>query len=105
MLSVNGPYDVLWILKFVLISFQDIAIILALVCAGFECLICIISSIVSCRMARAAKKELFRQQSELFHVQVFGSKDVEIVMTKPKKNERKSISKKQESVSEPTPLW
>ena len=56
-------------------------------------------------MARAAKKELFRQQSELFHVQVFGSKDVEIVMTKPKKNERKSISKKQESVSEPTPLW
>ena len=58
-------------------------------------------------MARAAKKELFRQQSELFHVQVFGAKDVEIVMTKPKKNTKptKSLSKKQESISEATPLW
>ena len=84
--------------------FQDVAIILALVCAGFECLICVISSIVSCRMARAAKKELFRQQSELFHVQVFGAKDVEIVMTKPKKKQKKSLSEKQESVTEATPL-
>ena len=58
-------------------------------------------------MARAAKKELFRQQSELFHVQVFGAKDVEIVMTKPKKNKKgtKSLRERQDSISEVTPLW
>ncbi len=58
-------------------------------------------------MARAAKKELFQQRTQLFHVQVFGAKDVEIVMTKPSKKKRKKQKQTLETsleVDEATPL-
>ena len=72
---------------------KDTIIIVALGCAAVECLFCIISSFVSCRMARAAKKELFLQRTGTFHVQVFGSKDVEVVMTKNNKKKKKRQNK------------
>ncbi|CAH1790706.1 unnamed protein product [Owenia fusiformis] len=48
---------------------KDILIIIALVDAGAECLVCIISSFVSCRVAKLAKKELFKKREGTFHVQ------------------------------------
>ncbi|XP_074662878.1 transmembrane protein 196-like [Tubulanus polymorphus] len=57
----------------------DMLIVVALVATGAECLNCIISTIVSCRMAKAAKKELFKKRDGTFHVQVLGEKDVVIV--------------------------
>ncbi|XP_013398378.1 uncharacterized protein LOC106164882 [Lingula anatina] len=48
---------------------KDFLIIVALATAGTECLICIISSFVSCRVARAAKKELFKKREGTFSVQ------------------------------------
>ena len=69
---------------------KDILLLVSLGAAGFECIVCIISTIVSCRMAKAAKKELFKQREGTFHVQVLGEKAI-VVITKPlKKDKRKS---------------
>ncbi len=64
---------------------KDVLLLIALGDASLECLICIISSIVSCRMARAAKKELFARRAEKFYVQVLGQKDIEVIVTTYKK--------------------
>jgi hypothetical protein len=58
---------------------KDVLILVALGAAGFECLICAISSFVSCRLAKAAKKELQKKREETFHVQVVGEKDILVV--------------------------
>ncbi|XP_064621405.1 transmembrane protein 196-like isoform X2 [Lineus longissimus] len=50
----------------------DILIIIALVAAGLETLICMVSSFVSCRLAKAAKKEMFKKRDGTFHVQEHG---------------------------------
>ncbi|XP_064600843.1 transmembrane protein 196-like [Liolophura sinensis] len=47
---------------------KDVLIIIALVAAGTECIVCLISTIFSCRMAKAVKKELFKQRDGMFHV-------------------------------------
>ena len=60
----------------------DTLIIIALGAAGTECLFCVISSFVSCRMAHEAKKELFKKREGTFHVQVVGEKDI-VVVTRP----------------------
>jgi hypothetical protein len=64
---------------------KDIRILIALGDAGLEILICIISSIVSCRMAKAAKQELFAKRAEKWHVQVLGQKEIEVIVTAYKK--------------------
>ncbi|XP_064621402.1 transmembrane protein 196-like isoform X1 [Lineus longissimus] len=66
----------------------DILIIIALVAAGLETLICMVSSFVSCRLAKAAKKEMFKKRDGTFHVQVLGEKDVVIVTKHHKKNKK-----------------
>lgn len=60
---------------------KDVLIVVALSAAGVECLICVISAFVSCRLAKAAKKELQRRKPEVtFHVQVAGGgKDIILV--------------------------
>ncbi|KAL5007954.1 hypothetical protein ScPMuIL_013535 [Solemya velum] len=47
---------------------KDIIIIMALVVAGTECLVCIMSSLISCRMAKVAKEELCKRREGMFHV-------------------------------------
>lgn len=64
---------------------KDALIIVALGLAGSESLICLITAFVSCRMARAAKKELYRRREGTFHVQVVGDKDIVVVNKKEKK--------------------
>lgn len=61
---------------------KDVLIIIALVTAGSECLICVIASFASCRMARAAKKELCKKREGMFHVQVLGEKDIVVAFKK-----------------------
>lgn len=61
---------------------KDIIIIMALVVAGTECLVCIMSSLISCRMAKVAKEELCKRREGMFHVKVLGQKDI-IVVSKP----------------------
>ena len=57
----------------------DKLIVVAMDCAGVEGFICLISSLVSCRMARAAKKDMERKRDGTFHVQVLGQKDILVV--------------------------
>ena len=61
---------------------KDVLIVSALVAAGCQSLNCIISSIVSCRLANAAKKELRKKREETFHVQVVGEKDILVISRK-----------------------
>ena len=58
---------------------KDILILLALGVAGTEILFCLISSFVSCRLAKAAKKELQTKKQGMFHVQVLGEKDILVI--------------------------
>ena len=69
---------------------KDVMLLVALADAGFEILICFVSSIVSCRMAKAAKKELFQKRAACFHVQVLGPKDIEVVVSKKEKKKRQA---------------
>lgn len=64
---------------------KDILTLLALGDASVECLVCILSMMVCCRMQRAAKKHMFEKTIGTFHVQVVGQKDIAVVVTKPKK--------------------
>ncbi|CAC5388762.1 TMEM196 [Mytilus coruscus] len=47
---------------------KDILILIALAVAGTECLVCILSSILSCRVAKIAKEEMFKQREGMFYV-------------------------------------
>ena len=60
---------------------MDKLIIVALGVASVEILICIISSLVSCRLARKAKNEMERKRDGTFHVQVLGEKDIIVIST------------------------
>ena len=70
---------------------KDILTLLALGDASVECLVCILSMIVCCRMQRYAKKNLFEKEIGTFHVQVLGQKDIAVVITKPPKRNKKTI--------------
>lgn len=61
---------------------KDILILIALAVAGTECIVCILSSILSCRVAKIAKEEMFKQREGMFYVKVLGQKDI-VVVTKP----------------------
>ena len=61
---------------------KDILILIALATAGTECLVCILSSILSCRVAKIATEEMFKQREGMFYVKVLGQKDI-VVVTKP----------------------
>ena len=67
---------------------KDPLIIIALSVAGSECLVCLVSTLLSCRVAKIAKEEMCQQREGMFHVKVLGQKDI-IVVTKPllEKNE------------------
>lgn len=61
---------------------KDPLILIALVTAGVECLICILSILLSCRVAKIAKEEMCQQREGMFHIKVLGQKDI-VVVTKP----------------------
>jgi len=58
---------------------KDVLILIALVTTGAECIWCIVSSFVSCRLAKAAKEELQRKHEGTFHVKVLGEKDIMVI--------------------------
>ncbi|XP_052769602.1 transmembrane protein 196-like [Mya arenaria] len=47
---------------------KDTLIIIALALAGSEILICLVSTLLSCRMAKVAKEELCKRREGMFHV-------------------------------------
>jgi len=47
---------------------DDAIIYVALVATSFECALCIVSSVISCRLAKAAKDELQRKREGTYHV-------------------------------------
>uniref|UniRef100_A0A1I8HVF0 Transmembrane protein n=1 Tax=Macrostomum lignano TaxID=282301 RepID=A0A1I8HVF0_9PLAT len=57
----------------------DVLLLCALGASGTECLVCIVSSILSCRLAKLAKVEMSHKRETLFHVEVYGEKDVVVV--------------------------
>lgn len=61
---------------------KDPLIIIAMGTAGVECLICILSILLSCRVAKIAKEEMCQQREGMFHIKVLGQKDI-VVVTKP----------------------
>ena len=61
---------------------KDTLIIIALVLAGSEILVCLLSTLLSCRMAKVAKEELCKRREGMFHVKVVGHKDI-VVVTSP----------------------
>lgn len=61
---------------------KDPLIIIAMGTAGIECLICILSILLSCRVAKIAKEEMCQQREGMFHIKVLGQKDI-VVVTKP----------------------
>ena len=70
---------------------KDILILVALGSAGIEILFGLISSVVGCCMANAAKHELFKKHVGAFHVQVMGEKDV-VLVTKNQKGKYKVMA-------------
>ncbi|WAR18268.1 hypothetical protein MAR_000106 [Mya arenaria] len=58
---------------------KDTLIIIALALAGSEILICLVSTLLSCRMAKVAKEELCKRREGMFHVKVVGNKDIVVV--------------------------
>ena len=58
---------------------KDVLVLIALGLTATECAFCIASSVLSCRLARAAKQELQRKREGTFHVQVMGEKDILVV--------------------------
>ncbi|XP_060552914.1 transmembrane protein 196-like isoform X2 [Ruditapes philippinarum] len=61
---------------------KDTLIIIALAVAGSEILVCLLSTLLSCRMAKVAKEELCKRREGMFHVKVVGQKDI-VVVTRP----------------------
>ena len=61
---------------------KDPLIIIALATAGTECLFCIMSILLSCRVAKIAKEEMYQRREGMFHVKVLGQKDI-VVVSKP----------------------
>lgn len=61
---------------------KDPLILIALGTAGVECLTCILSILLSCRVAKIAKEEMCQQREGMFHIKVLGQKDI-VVVTKP----------------------
>ena len=61
---------------------QDPLIYVALSVAGLEILVCLVSVLLSCRMAKVAKEEMSKQRDGMFHVKVLGQKDI-VVVTRP----------------------
>ena len=61
---------------------KDTIIIVALAVAGSEILVCLLSTLISCRMAKVAKEELSKRREGTFHVKVVGQKDI-VVVTRP----------------------
>ncbi|XP_053376843.1 transmembrane protein 196-like isoform X2 [Mercenaria mercenaria] len=61
---------------------KDTLIIIALALAGSEILVCLLSTLLSCRMAKVAKEELCKRREGMFHVKVVGQKDI-VVVTRP----------------------
>ena len=61
---------------------QDPLIYVALSVAGLEILVCLISVLLSCRIAKVAKEEMCKQRDGMFHVKVLGQKDI-VVVTRP----------------------
>ena len=61
---------------------KDTLIIVALSVAGSEILVCLLSTLLSCRMAKVAKEELCKRREGMFHVKVVGQKDI-VVVTRP----------------------
>ncbi|KAJ8308722.1 hypothetical protein KUTeg_013596 [Tegillarca granosa] len=61
---------------------KDVLIIIALVAAGTECLVCLVSTLLSCRVAKIAKEEMCNRREGMFHIKVLGQKDI-VVVTKP----------------------
>jgi len=57
---------------------SDAVILVALVTTVCECALCIISSVISCRLAKAAKDELQRKREGTYHVDEC-EKDVMVV--------------------------
>ena len=58
---------------------KDILIIISLGAAGTEILFCLISAVVSCRLAHDAKKELQQKKKGAFYVQVLSERDVLLI--------------------------
>lgn len=52
---------------------KDPLIIIAMGTAGVECLICILSILLSCRVAKIAKEEMCQQREGMFHIKDNGS--------------------------------
>lgn len=61
---------------------KDTLIIIALALAGSEIIVCLLSTLLSCRMAKVAKEELCKRREGMFHVKVVGQKDI-VVVTRP----------------------
>lgn len=58
---------------------KDVLILIALGTTAAECAFCVVSSVISCRLAKVAKEELQRKREGTFHVQVLGDKDILVV--------------------------
>ncbi|KAI0231989.1 hypothetical protein LSAT2_017670, partial [Lamellibrachia satsuma] len=58
---------------------KDSLILIALSCAGVECLFCIASSFVSCRLAKAAKAQLAEKTVGTFYIQVVSPKEILLI--------------------------
>ena len=63
----------------------DVFILVALGAAGIECLLSVVSSFVSCRLAKEAKKELQKKQVGTFHVQIVGEKEILVISSKKRR--------------------
>ncbi|OWF46583.1 Transmembrane protein 196 [Mizuhopecten yessoensis] len=70
---------------------KDMLILVALGAAGTECLVCLISTVLSCRIAKIAKEEMSKQREGMFYVKVLGQKDI-VVVTKPLLDQKDSTS-------------
>lgn len=70
---------------------KDILILVALGAAGTECLVCLVSTVLSCRVAKIAKEEMSKQREGMFYVKVLGQKDI-VVVTKPLLDQKESTS-------------
>jgi hypothetical protein len=58
----------------------DTLTLVALTVASTECVLCVVSSFISCRLAKAAKEELQRRGEGTYHTaQTIGEKDIMII--------------------------
>jgi len=66
---------------------SDAVILVALVTSACECVLCIVSSVISCRLAKAAKDELQRKREGTYQVDD-DDKDVMVVNAASYQNNR-----------------